>query len=143
MSKFKFIFVALVMITGVLAGCSSEASNDQSTPSKEQSETNENVTSENQEEIVTISITKHKGEETVTEKEIPIEDGAILYDVMKENFELKDDAGYITVIEGIEAKESEQMAWMLFVNGEMGSVGAKDLKLSPGDSVNFDLQSWE
>ncbi|WP_404452885.1 DUF4430 domain-containing protein [Virgibacillus necropolis] len=142
MSKFKLFFVSLVMIIGVLTGCS-ETSNDQSNPSKEQSETSENATSENQEEIVTISITKNKGEESIKEMEIPIEDGAILYDVMKENFKIEDDAGYITAIEGIEAKKSEQMAWMFFVNGEMGSVGAKDLELSPGDSVNFDLQSWE
>lgn len=145
MSKFKFFLVTLVVIIGVLGGCSSEgdATNDQSKAT--QSEENENAASDNekQEEILTVSITKNKGEETVTEKEIEIEDEAILYDVMKENFEIEDDAGYITSIEGIEAKESEQMAWMFFVNDEMASKGAKDTKLSPGDTVNFDLQAWE
>ncbi|ASN05480.1 DUF4430 domain-containing protein [Virgibacillus necropolis] len=146
MSKFKFFLVSLIAIIVVLGGCSSEGTtNEQSNATNEQTESTESTTSgeENQEEAVMISITKGKGEETVKEKEIKIEDGAILYDVMKENFELKDDAGYITSIEGIEAKESEQMAWMVFVNDEMASVGAKELELSPGDSVNFDLQSWE
>lgn len=143
MSKFKFFLVSLVFVIGVLGGCSSESGNEQPNSNNEQTESSENSASENQEEVVTISITKNKGEETITEEEITIEDGAVLYDVMKENFEIEDDAGYITSVEGIQAKESEQMAWMFFVNEEMASVGAKELELSPGDSVNFDLQSWE
>lgn len=136
MSKLKLFFASLILIAGVLTGCNADSAN-------QQAESNETTASENQEESVTILITKNKGEEIVTEKEIPIEDGAILYDVMKKNFEINDNAGYITAIEGIEAKESEQMAWMFFVNDEMASVGAKELELSPGDTVNFDLQSWE
>ncbi|MFZ3577063.1 DUF4430 domain-containing protein [Virgibacillus sp. DJP39] len=145
MGNYKLFLVSLVMVIGLLGGCNQESGGEQSSPSNEQSQTSESNTSDNEqkEEIVTISITKKKGEETVTEKEIAIEEGAILYDVMKENFEIEDDAGYITSIEGIKANESEQMAWMFTVNGEMASVGAKELELSLGDTVNFDLQSWE
>ncbi|WP_430785482.1 DUF4430 domain-containing protein [Virgibacillus flavescens] len=140
MSRFKLLLVSLFSILIVLGGCST--GNDADNKEK-QTETSENVSSENQEESVTVSITKNKGEETLSEKKIEIEEEAILYDVMKENFEIKDDTGFITSIDGIEAKESEKMAWMVSVNDEMASVGAKELKLSPGDTVNFDLQSWE
>ncbi|ASK63309.1 hypothetical protein CFK37_14670 [Virgibacillus phasianinus] len=146
MSKMKLFLVSLIAVIGILGGCNSEgADNEQSNVANNQPESSESNASdnENQEKMVTISVTKKKGEETVTKKEVPIEDGAILMDVMKKNFDLKEDGGFITTIEGIEAKKSEKMAWMYSINGESASVGASDLELTPGDSVNFDLHSWE
>lgn len=146
MNKFKLFLVSLVAIIAVLGGCSSEDANDeQSNATNDQSEASENAASDNekQEEKVTISITKHKGEETVTEKEIPIEDGAILMDILKENFDIEEGGGFIKSVEGIKADESEKMYWNISVNDKTASVGANELELAPGDTVNFDLQSWE
>lgn len=146
MSKFKLFLVSLVVIIGVLGGCGSEDANDEQTnATNDQSEASENTASddEKQEEKVTVSITKKKGEETVAEKEIPIEDGAILMDVLMENFEVEEKGGFINSVEGIKADKSKNMFWSISVNDETASVGAGELELSPGDNVNFDLQSWE
>lgn len=146
MSRSKLFIVSLIAIIGILGGCSSEsADDDQSNATKSQSETSENTASDNekQEEKVTISITKKKGEETVAEKEIPIEDGAILMDVLKKNFDIEEDGGFIKSVEGIKADDSKKMFWNISVNDKTASVGANELKLSPGDTVNVDLQSWE
>ena len=145
MGKMKLFLLSLVVIIGVLGGCSSEDTGEESSATNDQTETSGDTTTDNekQEAKITISITKKKGEETVAKKEIPIEDGAILMDVLKENFEVEEDGGFITSIEGIEANESEKMAWLFFVNDESAKVGANQLELSPGDTVHFDLQSWE
>lgn len=145
MGKMKLFLLSLVVIIGVLGGCSSEDTGEESSATNDQTETSGDTTTDNekQEAKIMISITKKKGEETVAKKEIPIEDGAILMDVLKENFEVEEDGGFITSIEGIEANESEKMAWLFFVNDESAKVGANQLELSPGDTVHFDLQSWE
>lgn len=146
MSKMKLFLLSLVVIIGVLGGCSSEdKGGEESSATNDQTEASEDTATDNekQEAMVMISITKKKGEESVAKKEIPIENGAILMDVLKENFEVEEDGGFITSIEGIEANESEKMAWLFFVNDEPAKVGASDLELSPGDNVHFDLQSWE
>ena len=141
----KLFLLSLVVIIGVLGGCSSEDTGEESSATNDQTETSGDTVTDNekQEAMVAISITKKKGEETVAKKEIPIEGGAILMDVLKENFEVEEDGGFITSIEGIEANESEKMAWLFFVNDESAKVGANQLELSPGDTVHFDLQSWE
>ncbi|WP_081472446.1 DUF4430 domain-containing protein [Ornithinibacillus scapharcae] len=35
------------------------------------------------------------------------------------------------------------MSWMFSVNGEQSMVGAGEVELKDGDTVNFDYQSWE
>lgn len=137
MKKLFFtIFTALTALF-VVVGCSNDAT---STPPKE--ETSE-VTNEDQEQSIVVTISIDEGAEVITEKEIAIEENAILMDVMKENFDIGEDDGFIYSIEGIEPEAGEQKAWMFFVNDELGEVGAAQYELSPGDHVVFDLQSWE
>jgi len=64
-------------------------------------------------------------------------------DVLKENFDVEEDNGFVTAIDGVEQDVNAQIGWMYFVNDEMAMVGANEYELSPGDVVNFDLQSWE
>ena len=90
-----------------------------------------------------INVDKNENEEVITEKEIALEEGAILLDVMKEHFDIEEDDGFITSIDGVEQDVDAQLSWMYFVNDEMAPVGAGEYELSVGDKVNFDLQSWE
>ncbi|MFD1039494.1 DUF4430 domain-containing protein [Virgibacillus byunsanensis] len=127
MNKMFFKLTALLLVFGLLMGCASD----------------DTSSSEENEGSVDITISKDNGEEIVTEKEVPIEDGAILMDVMQENFDIEEDEGFITSIEGEAPEEGEQKAWMFFVNDEMGAVGANELELQVDDRVTFDLQAWE
>ncbi|WP_099158399.1 DUF4430 domain-containing protein [Virgibacillus ndiopensis] len=147
MNKILLRLGSLLLIIGLLVGCSSDdESNSEATTNgqTEQSGGNEVKNEENQ-EVVTITISKDKEAEFITEKKIAIEEGAILMDVMKENFEIETDfdGGFITSINGVAPKEGEQKSWMFFVNDEMATKGAKEITLSPGDKVSFDLQAWE
>lgn len=137
MNKWMFRISSIILIIGLLFGCSATDSNGN------QTKNNSTNSSEKQEEIVVIVISKDEGEEVITEKEVAIEKGAILMDVMKENFDLEEEGGFITSIDGIAPEEDEKKDWMYFVNDETAMVGAAEYELSAGDKVNFDLQSWE
>lgn len=140
MKKLMTILSALLLSVGVLVGCSNDANetnnNANNQPNNETNEVSEEIT-------VEVVISLDKGEEILEEKEIKTEDGAILLDVMKENFDIEEDGGFITSIDGKAAEEGEEKAWMYFVNDEMAMVGAGEYELSNGDEVNFDFQPWE
>lgn len=144
MNKWFVRLASLLVVIGLLVGCASDTNNQNATNSN-QTEQNQNEanSSEENEEVVVVTISKNHNEEIVTEKEVTIEEGAILIDVMKENFDIEEEGGFISSVEGIEQDLEAQMSWMFFINDEMPSVGAADYELSVGDKVNFDLQAWE
>lgn len=131
--SFMSLFTALVLVVG----CSNDSG---------QTTTESNINEEEkevQEEIITVTISKDEGAELLSESEIEINEKAILMDVMKENFDIEEDGGFINAIDGIGPVEGEEKAWMYFVNDEMAMVGAGEYELSNGDEVNFDFQPWE
>lgn len=136
----------LFMVFLLLLGCSNDAGNDnQGQSANNQTETAENnaQSGDNEEENVSITISEDDGEEVHDEKEVDVEEGAILLDVLNENFDIEEDEGFITVIDGVEDDQGEGKFWMYDVNGEMADVGAGEFELSPGDDVVFDLQEVE
>lgn len=132
------ITIASVLL---LVGCGTD--NTSETQEVENSTNNEQTESENNEENVVIVISENKGETTITEKEVAIEEGAILLDVMKDNFEIEEKGGFINSIDGKAPAEDEEKSWMYFVNDEMGLMGVAEYELNPNDHVVFDLQAWE
>ncbi|MEI3610818.1 DUF4430 domain-containing protein [Pseudogracilibacillus sp. SO30301A] len=129
------IFSALILAVG--------CSNDPATPTQEESTEATPETTEVQEEVITVTISKDEGEEVLSEKEIAIEENDILMDVMKENYDIEEDNGFITSIDGVAPEEGEEKAWMYFVNDEMAMVGAAEYELKAGYKIVFDLQAWE
>ncbi|WP_106497371.1 DUF4430 domain-containing protein [Lentibacillus sp. Marseille-P4043] len=146
MRKSLFTLASFIVIIGLLTGCGdSDEQEKQATSNDNQTEQQSNSEGEESEDTVTITISKDKETEYIDEKDVAIEDGANLMDVMEENFTIETDfdGAYITSIEGVAQDKGEQTAWMFFVNGETAMEGAKDIELSPGDEVSFDLQKWE
>ncbi|WP_173916266.1 DUF4430 domain-containing protein [Halobacillus sp. Marseille-Q1614] len=126
----RWLFV-LLLSAGVLAGC---GENDQA---EQQAESNE-------EEIgIEIELSKDKGEETISEEEYMVEEGTTLMEIMENNYEIKEEGGFINSIDGIQAKEGEQKAWLYTINGEDATVGANEYEVEDGDEINFDFQAWE
>ncbi|CDQ39770.1 MULTISPECIES: DUF4430 domain-containing protein [Virgibacillus] len=136
-------FVPILVILVFITGCGTEEQGAPAEPN--QTSENQQTQTEQNEEKVLITISKDNGEEYLHEKEIPIEEGAILMDVMEENFyiETEQDGTFITSIERLSAKEGEQKGWVYTVNGDMPTVGAAEYKLKPDDKVVFDFQAWE
>lgn len=143
MRKWLLKLGSLVMVVSLLFGCSNTG--DEATPSQNtQPEANEEqINNESEEDVVTITISVDRGEEIVAEKEVPVEAGSILMDVLKENFTIEEEGGFIQAIEGISQDADEGKYWLYFVNDEEATVGAHEYELLPGDRITFDLQSWE
>ncbi|MGM8365314.1 DUF4430 domain-containing protein [Virgibacillus sp. W0181] len=143
MTNWSRRFIVFILTIGLLGACAANNDNQNQEPTAEE-ETNQTEQSEEaQEENIVVTLSKDDGEEIIEEKEIPIEEGAILMDVMKANFDIKEDGGFIHSIEGVAPEKGEEKAWMYFVNNEMPMVGASEFELSAGDEVTFDLQSYE
>lgn len=134
MNKWMFRFASILVAIGLLVGCAQEDNNV--TP-------NDSSTEEAAIEHVMITISTDKGEETVTEKEVTIKENDLLLDVLKENFEIEEEGGFISSIEGIEQDADTGKYWIYTVNNEEVTVGAAAYELSADDQVNFDLQAWE
>src|SRR5699024_9183174 len=116
MQKRVIQLLTISSIVFVIVGCS----NNNELTSNNTTNTNnvENVENEEGQIEVLISITKEEGEEELASKEVEVEEGAILMDVLKDNVEIEEEDGLITSIDGVEADDSEQIAWMYFVNGD-------------------------
>ncbi|HLS66639.1 MAG TPA: DUF4430 domain-containing protein [Pseudogracilibacillus sp.] len=133
--RFLYVFAAVLLITGCSTANNTEEAEVETTETAEQEEVVESV--------ITVTISEDEGEIVHDEKEIEIEEGAILMDVLKESFDIEEEDGFITAIDGIQADEGEQRGWMYYVNDEMAMVGAAEYELEEDDHVVFDLQAWE
>lgn len=127
-----------------MVGCGKAESNDDNHANHAGENANQEVNEEVNEEIteeVAFTISKDNGEEIIAEEEIAVEEGAILLDVLQENFEVElTEQGFITAINGSEQDEEAGVYWMYDVNGEAALVGAGEYELQPGDEVVFDLR---
>jgi len=144
LKKWSFWLVAFIMVGSLLSGCgTSDDANEDPTVSSPQTEEAEE-SSEVQENEIVITVSKNEGEEVLEEKTVSIEDGAILMEVMEENFDLETefDGEFIASIDGVGPEDGEEVAWMYSVNGQTPSVGASEYELEAGDEVVFDLQPW-
>ena len=139
MKKFIQLLFTLVLAAGLLLGCSNDTTEETDNTSTE----NQTQSEETQEQAVHITISEDIGEEVLSEKDIEIEEGAILMDVLKDNYEIEEDGGFITGIDGVTAEDGEEKYWMYEVNGEMAEVGANEYELEAGDDVVFDLHAVE
>lgn len=133
MKKFFATFITFLTVIVLLIGCS----NEPTTPKTEETE------QQIKEEVVVITISKDNQTEIITEKEVPISDHDLLMEVMKENFDIEEDGGFIQSIDGIQPENGEEKAWIYYVNGELAMVGATEYVLIAGDKILFDLQAWE
>ncbi|MFP7477327.1 DUF4430 domain-containing protein [Terribacillus saccharophilus] len=129
MKKVLHMFSALLLAAGILAGCGTT----------EQSQQQNQQTEQQAEQQVTVTLSE--GGEEISSKEVSFEEGDNLLDVMKENFEIEEDDGFITSIDGHSQDEEKSKYWLFTVNGEMAQVGANELELKDGDEVVFNLQA--
>ncbi|MBU5593825.1 DUF4430 domain-containing protein [Amphibacillus sp. MSJ-3] len=132
--KFLKLFLPLMLATNILFACGSTDPNNNGGQSTQ---------SEVQQLQIELIISQEHGEEILAEEELEVEEGSTLMDILKDNFDIEEDNGFITAINGIKAEEDEPYAWMYTINGEMASVGAADYKVENGDVIEFDFQSWE
>lgn len=139
MKKWLLLFAA----SSVLAACGQEAPQDGN--AERLSESSSAVASQAGEETVAVTIrVSVEGEEVeggnlATE----VEEGALLLDVMKENFEVEESDLFITSINGVAQDTEAGKYWLFDVNGEMAMVGAHQYELQEGDLIEWNLAGME
>ncbi len=143
----------LLMATGfVLVGCSTQAPEETEVDEPETADV-ETDDSENTDET---AVDAEAGEVTATidllidgevladlSQEITVEEGTYLLDVMKESYDVVEDGGFVSAIEGHEQDLDAQRYWMYYTNGEMPSVGAADYEIQDGDEIEWRLEDSE
>lgn len=145
MSKVFLRLASFLIVIGLLVGCGTDSGSEKSAEQNNQNtQSSENGnTKEQNEGMVTIKVSKNNGGKELAKEEINIDEGATLISVMQNNFKLETshNGAFITAIEGV-SQDKGKTAWMFTVNGETAKVGAKELKLSPGDQITFDLHAY-
>lgn len=134
MKKHPLFLTIFVLGLVTLSGCATQPK--EVTPETATTETVVAV-----EETATIII-QEDGKE-IAKKSISFEAGTVLFDLMTANFEIENQDGFITSIDGIGEDEAAGKYWMYDINGEMGLKGATELEIKTGDEVLFKLEEMK
>ncbi len=84
---------------------------------------------------VTVSV-KPQGEKEST-KEVTVDKDDSVMDALEEGFEVEDDNGFVTEIDGHQQDPSKNLYWMYDINGKIAEKGAEDMTVSDGDKIVF------
>lgn len=138
-------WLLLLSASFILTACgeqTTETSTD--TTSQETSSVIEDASTEDAVTVeVTISVTED-GELIENGKQVvEVEEGALLLDVMKENFEIEETDTFINAINGVEQDANANKWWLFDVNGEMAQKGAAETELKAGDLIEWKLEAYE
>lgn len=126
----KKLMLSLLLVVGVIAGCSQVDEKESTVEQVEQVES-----------VVSIQVVDIDG--TLIDKDAVISDGDVLMDVLKENFEVEETDGFINGIDTVVADADNKEFLAIYVNDEMAMVGANELELNNGDKVEIVVETWE
>lgn len=131
----------LLSVGVVLAGCAT----DQADETQETEQTVEEVNQAEELAEVTANIDVLIDGEQVADlsKEVTVPEGTYLMDVMHEEYDVVDEGGFLSAIEGYEQDVDAERYWMYYINDEMPSVGAAEYELEEGDTIEWRLEDSE
>ncbi|HFI0665815.1 TPA: DUF4430 domain-containing protein [Streptococcus suis] len=115
----------------VLLGCSTTS--NQPTASSQVEETSQLLEA-------TLRITTDGQNST---KNVRFEAGDSVMDVLEEYYDIEEENGMVTVIDGKSQDPASNTYWMYKVNGSLAEKGAAEQILQEGDDVEFYLESFQ
>ncbi len=128
----KKLFIVLVLIMSLLnaAGCQ-----------------NNNNSTIGRAEII---VSRNFGKEIISENNFEVPDGAVLLDIMEDNFQVETAYGgsFINSIDGLQSgftakKNGEKLDWFFYVNGILSQIGSGDYEMKPDDCIIWDYHDWD
>ena len=122
----KLLLLSTLSLSFVLASCGTE----------------EVEPKEVAEDTISATITITSEDKTVAEKVVVFEEGENLQEVMTETFDVVEEDGFITSLEGLEQSESENKWWTFTANDEMVNVGANEYILEEDDNIDWTLTKF-
>lgn len=131
----KFILLASSAL--LVTACGSSSQEADSTPA---TSTESSVV----ETTVAVSFSFEEDEKEITDltKEIKVQEGQSVLEALKENYEVVEEGGLVSSIEGYEQVEKESKYWLYTVNDEQPTVGANEYTLEEGDKVKWSLNAY-
>lgn len=84
---------------------------------------------------VTVSV-KSEGEKA-EEKQVVVDKDDSVMDALEEGYEVEEDKGFVTEIDGHKQDPSKNLYWMYKVNGKMADKGAEEKVVKEGDKIEF------
>ncbi len=96
------------------------------------------------ETMVSVSFSFEEDEKELADlaKETDVQEGQSVLEALKDNYEVVEDGGLVSSIEGHEQVEKESKYWLYTVNDEQPTVGASDYILEEGDEVKWSLNAY-
>ncbi|SFQ01104.1 protein of unknown function [Desemzia incerta] len=96
------------------------------------------------ETTVSVSFSFEEDEKELADlaKETDVQEGQSVLEALKDNYEVVEDGGLVSSIEGHEQVEKESKYWLYTVNDEQPTVGASDYVLEEGDEVKWSLNAY-
>lgn len=133
----SFKLILLVSSTLLVTACGSSS---QEADSKPISSTESSVV----ETTVSVSFSFEEDEKELADlaKETDVQEGQSVLEALKDNYEVVEEGGLVSSIEGHEQVEKESKYWLYTVNDEQPTVGASDYILEEGDEVKWSLNAY-
>ncbi|MFD3446741.1 DUF4430 domain-containing protein [Microbacteriaceae bacterium 4G12] len=122
-----FVLICSLFLALALGGCSA---------SKEKSS---KAASPKEESQITVQIVTDGGKTVVADKKINIKDENLLT-IMKENFKIVENKGFVTSIENINQDDAAKKYWLFEINDKPVPKGAQDVVPKKGDKVVWKLE---
>lgn len=127
MKKIIYSLFVVIIGLGILGGCSNNI---------EKTSGSQLSTSMQQQEA---TITLQEDGKNFTDQKVTFETGENLLEVLQKTFEVKEEKGFITEIEGRKQNQAEQKYWLFTIDGESATKGAAEIELKPGQKIVFNL----
>ncbi|MGO3732649.1 MAG: DUF4430 domain-containing protein [Vagococcus sp.] len=95
------------------------------------------------EETVAIKMSIIEDEKEVSSKELNVPKDQSVLDILKENFDVKEEKGFVTEIDGKKQQPSDNKYWMYYINDKETSKGANDIYPSEKDDIQWRLNAFK
>ncbi|HFU4463331.1 TPA: DUF4430 domain-containing protein [Streptococcus suis] len=76
-------------------------------------------------------------------KEVQFEKGDTVMDVLEEHYEIEEESGLVTSIDGVSQDVNTQTYWLYKINGEFAEKGAAQQEVAEGDKIEFYLEKMQ
>lgn len=76
-------------------------------------------------------------------KTVDFEQGDSVMDVLEDYHQVEEEGGMVTSINGVSQDPTTQTYWMYKVNDKMAEVGAEELEVQEGDTIEFYMESFQ
>lgn len=136
----KFLKVGFIVLTALsLAACG-----DTTTKEANSSEQSNLVENQTKEMLTIVSSLEQDGKEVDdATKKMEVEEGTTVLELLKDQYEVVEEGGYIVSVDGMKQDEKAGKYWMYEVNDKQPTVGAAEYVVKDGDQVKWSLNALQ